>query len=125
MTSHASLHRAEKPYDTVSNNQIMDERKRIVERGYDAVSQRYSAWAQQEPYPRMQFVGKLLECLASGSKVLELGCGSGRPVAQALAERFHLTAVDISTAQLNLARVNDGRKLTTFHRLKIDHPLSK
>lgn len=67
------------------------------------MSQHYSTWTQQEPYLRMGFVSKLLGCLANSSKVLELGCGSGRPVAETLAERFHLTAVDISTAQLELA----------------------
>ena len=82
----------------------MDEHKRIVEEGYDAVAQRYSDWAQREPRLRMQFVSKVFEFLATGSRVLELGCGSGRPVAQALAHRFQVTGMDISATQLTLAR---------------------
>jgi cyclopropane fatty-acyl-phospholipid synthase-like methyltransferase len=36
--------------------------------------------------------------------VVELGCGGGTPETRALAERFRLTAVDLSRAQLTRAR---------------------
>jgi cyclopropane fatty-acyl-phospholipid synthase-like methyltransferase len=35
--------------------------------------------------------------------VLELGCGAGIPVTRALAERYRVTAVDVSARQLQLA----------------------
>lgn len=82
----------------------MDEHKRIVEKGYDAVAHRYSNWAQRDPHLRMEFVSKLFGLLSAGSHVLELGCGSGRPVTEALAQRFHVTGVDISATQLSLAQ---------------------
>ena len=39
-----------------------------------------------------------------GKRVLELGCGSGSPETQRLAERFRLTGVDISPRQVERAR---------------------
>jgi cyclopropane fatty-acyl-phospholipid synthase-like methyltransferase len=48
----------------------------------------------------------LFEELAPGSRMLELGCGAGVPTARALARRFQVTGVDISAAQVVLARRN-------------------
>jgi cyclopropane fatty-acyl-phospholipid synthase-like methyltransferase len=44
--------------------------------------------------------------IAPGADVLELGCGAGRPMTAALAVDRNLTGVDISSAQLALARAN-------------------
>ena len=85
----------------------MTDPKRIVEQGYDAIAGRYAEWAvTSEPDLRMDHVAKLFELVPSGSGVLELGCGSGVPVAKALAERYKLTGVDISEAQVHRAKVN-------------------
>ena len=85
----------------------MTDPKRIVEQGYDAIADRYAEWATtNEPDLRMDHVAKLFEVLPPGSEVLELGCGSGVPVAGALAERYKVIGVDISKAQLDLAQVN-------------------
>ena len=40
------------------------------------------------------------------SDVLDLGCGAGVPVARALAQRYRLTGIDISKAQVDRARIN-------------------
>jgi SAM-dependent methyltransferase len=48
-----------------------------------------------------RFVGKL----APGAKVLDLGCGSGRPVAQHMAEQgLRVTGVDSSPTMISLCR---------------------
>ena len=44
--------------------------------------------------------------LASGARVLDLGCGPGLPATRLLADRFEVTGVDISEAQLDAARRN-------------------
>ena len=44
--------------------------------------------------------------LASGARVLDLGCGPGLPTTRLLADRFEVTGVDISEAQLDAARRN-------------------
>ena len=94
-------------HSRISETQTMTNPKRIVEQGYDAIADRYTEWATtNDPDLRMQHVAKLFEVVPSGSEVLELGCGSGVPVAKALAERYKLTGVDISKAQLDRAHVN-------------------
>lgn len=78
-----------------------------VEAGYDALASRYLTWAARihgEPTPR--FLGEFLDRLPLRARVLDLGCGAGVPVAKALAPRCALVGVDISDAQVQLARRN-------------------
>jgi SAM-dependent methyltransferase len=78
--------------------------KRIVADGYDEIARRYLAWSALNPSPeRMRYLSRLMDRLPIGAEVLELGCGAGVPVTQALAERGHVTGVDISTEQIALA----------------------
>jgi ubiquinone/menaquinone biosynthesis C-methylase UbiE len=83
----------------------MTDPRRVVEQGYDAIADRYLELSATDDL-RMQQVSQLVERLPPGAQVLELGCGAGVPVAEALAERYFLTGVDISRAQLERARVN-------------------
>jgi SAM-dependent methyltransferase len=81
--------------------------RKIVADGYDRIAERYAEWAdgstvRDEARPR--YTALLLERLAAGAAVLELGCGGGGPTTRQLAERFALTGVDISRRQLELAR---------------------
>jgi SAM-dependent methyltransferase len=78
--------------------------KKIVADGYDEIAQRYLAWSALRPSPeRMRSLGQLLDLLPSGAEMLELGCGAGVPVTQALAQRGRVTGVDISAEQIALA----------------------
>jgi len=78
--------------------------KRIVAEGYDEIAQRYLAWSALAPSPeRMQHLARLRDLLPSEAEVLELGCGAGVPITQALAERWRVTGVDISREQIALA----------------------
>jgi SAM-dependent methyltransferase len=77
--------------------------KRLVARGYDQGALRYAAW-QVEGNPAMRFVRDLDARLRDGADVLELGCGRGVPVTRELAKRHRVTGVDISAAQIELAR---------------------
>jgi SAM-dependent methyltransferase len=77
--------------------------KALVARGYDRIALRYAAW-RVEGNPAMRLVRALDERLPDGADVLELGCGRGVPVARELAKRHRLTGVDISAAQIALAR---------------------
>jgi SAM-dependent methyltransferase len=84
-----------------------DHRKLIVEHGYDALQEEYLAWASRiidDSRERMlnEFSGRM----ELGSRVLDLGCGSGLPSTKALASRFVVTGVDISEEQVKAARVN-------------------
>jgi SAM-dependent methyltransferase len=77
--------------------------KALVARGYDRIALRYAAW-RVEGNPAMRFVRDLDARLRDGADVLELGCGRGVPVGRELAKRHRLTGVDISAAQVELAR---------------------
>ncbi len=79
--------------------------KRIVADGYDWMAERHEEWASHvRMEERAKYTAVLLEELPVGAEVLELGCGSGMPTTRELAERFTVTAVDISARQLALAQ---------------------
>jgi SAM-dependent methyltransferase len=79
--------------------------KRIVADGFDRVAETYAAWLERDGIGHRETYLALLEAeLPAGSKVLDLGCGAGVPIAQRLAERFEVTGIDISERQIELAR---------------------
>lgn len=58
-----------------------------------------SSWNDQVWHDRF------IDNLAAGAKVLDLGCGSGRPVAQHMHERgLHVTGVDSSPTMISFCR---------------------
>ncbi len=78
--------------------------KDVVRRGYDAVSVRYDeeygGEAKYQPW-----LSELRERIRAGGAVLDLGCGSGLPVARDLtAAGYRVTGVDISPVQIRRAR---------------------
>src|SRR5882672_1583461 len=77
--------------------------KTFVAEGYDACGEAYTA--ARAP-ASVAWLALLTELLADGAAVLDIGCGSGVPVARALAQRFAVTAVDISAGQIERARRN-------------------
>ncbi|MGI8926831.1 MAG: class I SAM-dependent DNA methyltransferase [Tepidiformaceae bacterium] len=81
------------------------EQKRRVAAGYDKVSIAYRAddfdYANSG-YQRI--LALILLELSPADHVVELGCGCGVPVAQALSPRCRLTGVDLSAVQLARAR---------------------
>lgn len=83
----------------------MDPRKQIVRDAYDKISERYLKWSSTSKV-RTHYLEKFLSLLPQGANVLELGCGAGIPVTQALAQHAKVTGVDISPAQAALARKN-------------------
>lgn len=84
-----------------------DARKRMVADGYDRMAERYAAWGQQvRVEERARYLAVLTDRLTAGAAVLELGCGTGIPVARTLAERFAVTGVDLSARHVEMARQN-------------------
>src|SRR6266508_842668 len=78
----------------------------IVGAGYDAIAERYLGWSLECDWPgRRLYLQSFLAALERPADVLELGCGAGLPVTRALVDAGHrVTAVDLSSAQLELAR---------------------
>lgn len=75
--------------------------------GYDAIAERYVAWSGLRPSEtRLRALSAALDGIPPGGEILELGCGAGIPMTVALAGKGHVTGVDISAAQIALARSN-------------------
>jgi len=79
--------------------------KRIVELGYDAIADRFAEWQSRiSDDSRLRYLGDLLELLPESPDVLELGVGAGVESSRTLAQRGRLTGVDLSREQLRRAR---------------------
>jgi SAM-dependent methyltransferase len=78
--------------------------KDVVRRGYDAVSVLYDEWSGGE-LKYSGWLAELAERISAGASVLDLGCGSGLPVARDLTTAgCHVTGVDISAVQIQRAK---------------------
>jgi SAM-dependent methyltransferase len=89
---------------------------RLVERGYDRIADAsLGSEEANDPETGPPFE-QFMEMLPAGASALDLGCGSGVPFTQRLAERFEVTGVDISARQLELARAH----VPTAHFVKAD-----
>jgi SAM-dependent methyltransferase len=84
---------------------MTDPRTRIVAEGYDEIGERFAEWRDRiVGDPRRWWGEQLTSRLSDGARILELGCGTGVPDTQHLAERFRVTGVDISPEQVRRAR---------------------
>jgi cyclopropane fatty-acyl-phospholipid synthase-like methyltransferase len=83
---------------------MADDPKQIVADANHEVAPRYLAGSLITPEPaRHEYLARLLDMLPPGAGVLELGCGAGVPVTQALARIGRVVGVDISSEQIALA----------------------
>jgi SAM-dependent methyltransferase len=98
--------------------------KQLVSDGYDVVAERYLDWSGRRPSaPRLRYLDRALELISLGTDVLDLGCGSGVPVAQALAEGRNVVGIDISAAQIDLARASvPGATFRVADMTTLDYP---
>ena len=79
--------------------------KETVKAGYNIIADRYLA-ARTRDSEDVRLLGELITRLPTGAKVLDAGCGAGLPISQMLCERFEVTGVDFSEAQIELAKKN-------------------
>lgn len=85
---------------------VSSDRKQIVQRGYDAVSERYRT-DDDDPEEYEGWLDALTVHLPGKADVLDLGCGCGCgvPMTRRLAELGHdVVGVDISSVQITRAR---------------------
>ncbi|WP_327186916.1 class I SAM-dependent methyltransferase [Streptomyces sp. NBC_01334] len=82
----------------------IEDPKELVRRGYDALSLHYDRTYGAETKYR-PWIHALSGRVPAGGTVLDLGCGSGVPVARDLAAAGHrVTGVDLSEVQIRRAR---------------------
>ncbi len=77
--------------------------RELVRTAYNRCARDYAGQRRTTPEPELNLI---TEHLAPGSKVLDVGCGAGIPVAQHLAGMFNLTGIDISSNMIALAKKN-------------------
>jgi SAM-dependent methyltransferase len=85
-----------------------DDPRGIVESGYDAIADRYADAAREGRGPDTYFrafLARLLGLIPEDGMVLDVGCGAGL-IAAEITTRARVVAVDISAAQLELAKRN-------------------
>ena len=88
----------------MSYNPDMDFKKTVRE-GYNAIANRYLAGRTRDSAD-VRLLGEFSERLPANAQVLDAGCGAGVPISRMLSERFRVTGVDFSEAQIELARRN-------------------
>ncbi|MGH8795282.1 MAG: class I SAM-dependent methyltransferase [Stackebrandtia sp.] len=82
----------------------VEDPKELVRRGYDVLSRRYEQAYDGDAKYR-PWISRLCDLVPEGGAVLDLGCGSGVPVARSLvAAGRRVTGVDISGVQIRRAR---------------------
>lgn len=94
--------------------------KRLVAEGYNTCAAAYEQARRETVHPEIKW---LKNQLPNRAHVLDIGCGSGLPVARELAKRFIVTGVDISAEQIRRAREN-ARHAEFFHSdiMALDFP---
>jgi 2-polyprenyl-3-methyl-5-hydroxy-6-metoxy-1,4-benzoquinol methylase len=79
--------------------------KATVKSGYNTIAERYLAERRRDSAD-IQLLHELMERLPEKAEVLDAGCGAGIPISQMLSEELHVTGVDFSEAQIELAKGN-------------------
>jgi cyclopropane fatty-acyl-phospholipid synthase-like methyltransferase len=79
----------------------------MLQNSYDHIAEQWHNNSRGQAYVdrTLGYVDKILEGLPSGAKVLDLGCGTGNPIAKHIIERgFRAVGVDQSKKLLEIAR---------------------
>jgi ubiquinone/menaquinone biosynthesis C-methylase UbiE len=79
--------------------------KETVRKGYNAIADRYLAERTRDSED-VRLLEDFIGRLPANAKILDAGCGAGIPISQILSERFQVTGVDFSEAQVTLAKKN-------------------
>ena len=86
---------------------MSDNPRTIVAQGYNRIADRFQEWnAAQRIEERSRYVQILLDHAQRGMRLLDLGCGQGVPITKQLADRYRVTAVDMSIANAKSAASN-------------------
>jgi SAM-dependent methyltransferase len=88
----------------ISGTIDLEDPKRIVARGYDAITQNYLRLIENMGLRvREKYLTIIEQSLPKGALALELGCGAGMPMTRRLSLHCRVIGLDISKEQLALA----------------------
>jgi SAM-dependent methyltransferase len=105
-----------------------DDPKALIERSYNIIAPQYLEWTtarSTRTSTRLHYLHKLKAAIPAKSKILDLGCGAGVPCTQFFVAQGHdVTGVDISAAQIDLARehVPQPRRLVHGDMMALEFP---
>ena len=77
--------------------------RRVVVEGYNSIAGKYMKSRIGESERSLSLI---LDNVPFGSRALDVGCGSGIPVARDLSKAYKVTGIDLSMEQIRLARNN-------------------
>lgn len=96
--------------------------KALVRAGYDRCAKDYEQARLTQDHPELDL---LIERLPPQATVLDIGCGSGLPVARALARQAQVTGVDLSAEMVHRARENvPAGRFIQADIMALDFPVS-
>jgi len=79
--------------------------KNLVSRGYRQIAEKYSSARNQ--FKNLKYLKKLNSLLRPNSTILDLGCGSGKPIDEFFVNHGHkIIGIDICPEQIKMARKN-------------------
>ena len=97
---------SQKESSTATNGHLGSHEATDPEKLFDSLNQTYSD-AYESNAAQVQCIQKLISMLSSGSRVLDIGSGTGLPVASMLTDAgMTVTGIDISSAMIDAARLN-------------------
>ncbi|MCJ7804221.1 class I SAM-dependent methyltransferase [Patescibacteria group bacterium] len=77
----------------------------LVKNGYNKISEKYLQ--NRDQFKNLKYLGKFVKLLKPGAKILDLGCGAGKPIDEFLIKKgFKIIGLDISKKQIELAKKN-------------------
>ena len=79
----------------------------MTQNSYDYIAEQWHSYFREQTYVDrvLSYVDKILEGLPPGSRVLDLGCGTGNPVAKHIVQKsFYVVGVDQSKKMLEIAK---------------------
>lgn len=77
--------------------------KGVVKAGYEAIADAYTR-DRAETSEDVRLLDDFIARVDRGGRVLDAGCGAGKPVAHLLSRRFRVVGLDLAGAQLRLLR---------------------
>lgn len=94
--------------DQASSSSVPENLKSRLKDSYDAIAEEYTSWSKKGAAIRLTYLDRLLDLLSPFHRdILDVGCGAGIPTTEKLLARdprFHITANDLSSAQIELGK---------------------